>query len=215
MKIAATIFAIILILGCSTVTAKDSAGLVSGNLTTADAVGAGIGYIGAFVGFGDNAAGIFGSFTYGLAEYTDIRIKLGFADADVENSDPEIFLGADFKYEIMDYYDTLHNNPFDLAAGAFMEYVAYENTPVFQLGGNLIGSIPYRFNSGHKIVPYARLNVRMERISNDLTDNSDTDFQGGFNIGTKFEINQDFHLYGEFQLDGNAGIFLGLDVRMF
>jgi len=71
MKIAATIFAIILILGCSTVTAKDSAGLVSGNLTTAkdsaglvsgnlttaDAVGAGIGYIGAFVGFGDNAAG--------------------------------------------------------------------------------------------------------------------------------------------------------------
>jgi len=208
--------AMLLVLACfSTVAAKDSAGLVSGNLTTADAAGNGVGYFGGYVGFGDNAAAVFGTFTYGLAQYTDIRFKLGFSDADVPNSDPEIFLGVDFKYEIMDYYDTLHSNPFDLAAGAFMEYVAYENTPVFQLGGNLIGSIPYRFNSGHKIVPYARLNIRMERVSNDQTDESDTDFQGGLNVGTKFEVNRDFHLYGEFQIDGNAGIFLGLDVRVF
>ena len=208
--------AMFFILTCfTTAVAKDSAGLVSGNLTTADAAGTGIGYLGGFVGFGDNAAAVFGTFTYGVSDYTDIRFKLGFADADAPESDPEIFLGADFKYELMDYDDTLHNNPFDLATGVFMEFVNYEGGSVLQLGGNLIGSIPYRFESGHRMIPYARLNIRMERIDFDAADESDTDFQGGLNAGAKFELNRDFNLYGEFQLDGNTGIFFGLDIRVF
>ncbi|MEW5925295.1 MAG: hypothetical protein AB1746_15035 [Candidatus Zixiibacteriota bacterium] len=192
----------------------DSGGLFTGNLTTADAVGTGVGYFGGFVGFGDNMSTVYGTFTYGMAEYTDIRFKLGFSDIDYHDSDPKIMLGFDFKYEIMDYDDTLHKNPFDFAAGAFLEYADYDYSPMLEFGGNLIGSIPYRFKSGQKLIPYARINVRMERIDPEWGD-ANTDFEAGMNLGAKFEMTTDFNLYGEFELDGNTGIYLGLEVRAF
>ena len=192
----------------------DSAGLFTGNLTTADAVGTGIGYFGGFVGFGDNMSTVYGTFTYGLATYTDIRFKLGFSDPDYEGSDPKLMLGCDLKYEIMDYDDTLHKNPFDLAAGGFLDYADYDYAPVLEFGGNIIGSIPYRFKSGQKLYPYARINVRMERIDPERGD-ANTDFEAGMNIGTKFEMTPDFNLYGEFELDGNTGVYFGLEVRAF
>lgn len=194
--------------------AGSSAGMFTGCLTTADASGPGVGYFGGFVGFGDHVATVYGTFTYGMAEYTDIRFKLGFSDPDAPQSDPRIMLGFDFKYELMDYEDTLHKNPFDLAAGAFIEYADFEFSPLLQLGGDLIGSIPYRFKSGQKIIPYARLNVRMERVDPDGHD-ANTDFEAGLNFGAKFELTQDFNLYGEFQIDGNTGIYLGMDIRAF
>lgn len=189
-----------------------SAGLASGNLTTADACGFGAGYIGGFVGFADEATSLFGTVTYGFSQYTEGRVKFGFSDLDAPDTDPQLLVGFDFKYEFLDYYDTMRNNPLDLAFGGFIEFVNYEYASVLELGGNLLASIPYKFKSGQRLVPYSRFNMRLEKYSNGYTD---SDFQAGLNLGTKFELTQDVHLYGEIQLDGNTGLFAGLEVRAF
>jgi hypothetical protein len=189
-------------------------GLATGNLTTADACGFGVGYIGGYAGIGDNGTTLFGSVTYGFSDYTEGRAKIGFFDPDAPNSDPSLTLGVDFKYEFMDYYDRHTKNPFDLAFGGFLEYVDFEGGNVLEVGANAIGSIPYRFESGRRLVPYARFNVRVERWSVDDFD-SESNFRAGLNLGTKFEMSQDLHLYGELQIDGNFGLFTGVDIRAF
>jgi hypothetical protein len=189
-----------------------SAGLASGNLTTADACGFGAGYIGGFVGFGDEVTSLFGTLTYGFSDYTEGRVRFGFSDLDVPDTDPQLLIGFDFKYEFLDYYDTMRNNPLDLAFGGFIEFVNYDPVSVLELGGNLLASIPYKLKSGQRLIPYSRFDMRLERVSNG---GSESDFRAGLNLGAKFELTQDVHLYGEFQLDGNAGFFAGLEVRAF
>ena len=194
-------------------------GLAFGNLTTADACGFGIGYVGGFAGLADNGTTLFGTVTYGFSDYTEGRAKIGFFDADVKNADPELVLGVNFKYEFMDYYDRNRNYPFDLAFGTFLEYLSYESGSVLQLGGESIGSIPFRFESGRRLIPYARLNLRLERVAWDYDgpggDGSESNFKLGLNAGTKFEMSESFNLYGEFQLDGNDGLFFGVEFRAF
>jgi len=197
----------------STASAAKSIGLATGNLTTADAAEYGVGYVGGFVGFGDEAAAVFGSITYGISEYTEGRVKFGFSDRDAPDTDPQFLFGLDVKYELMDYYDKLRKNPFDLATGGFIEYVNYEGFSTVELGGNLIGSLPFRFESGQRLIPYSRINLRWERYSSG--GESDSYFRGGLNIGTKFELNSDFGFYGEIQIDGNTGVFGGLEMRAF
>jgi hypothetical protein len=190
----------------------ESCGLATGNLTSADACGFGVGYVGLFGGWGDDATSVFGTITYGFSDYTEGRFKFGFSDLDVPRSDPQIMVGFDFKYELLDYYDKLRKNPCDLALGAFTEYVDYEGFSEFELGGNIIGSIPYRFESGYKLVPYSRINIRLERYSNH---GSESDFRAGLNFGAKFELSSEFNMYGELQVDGNTGLFIGAEIRAF
>ncbi len=192
----------------------DTFGLTTGYLSTADACGFGVGYIGGFAGIGDNGTTLFGSITYGFSEYTEGRIKLGFFDPDAKDADPSLTLALDFKYEFMDYYDRHTKNPFDLAFGGFFEYTNLEGASVWDLGANAIGSIPYKFNSGRRLVPYARFNIRLEHIS--IADfDSESDFRAGLNVGGKFEMSQDLHIYAEIQADGNFGFFTGIDIRTF
>jgi hypothetical protein len=193
----------------------DSFGRMTGGLATADACGSGIGLLGGFIGLGDDATSLFGVYTYGFSKYTEGRIKFGFSDPEDTphyDSDPRLMIGGDLKYEIMDYYNHSAKNPFDLALGGSMEFVDTEGGSAFLLGGNLIGSIPYRFNSGNRLVPYMIINFRMERISNG---DADTDFEAGANLGVKFEFSDDLGLFGEFQIDGNDAFFTGLEVRVF
>ena len=194
--------------------AGDAAGLATGNLTTADVCGFGVGYIGGFVGLGDDATTIFGSVTYGFSEYTDGRFKFGFSDADRRDADPEILMGFDFKYEFMDYYDKIGSQPMDMAFGGFLEYVNYQGASVWEFGGNYIASIPYRFESGRKLIPYGRANLRLEQISIENA-NDQSDFRFGLNLGVKYELTTEMNVYGELQIDGITGLFLGLDVRAF
>ncbi len=203
-----------LILICPSFILADSAGLASGNLTTADACGFGVGYVGGYIGILDDATSVFGSLTYGFSQYTEGRVKLGFIDGDGNASDPELFLGVDFKYEFMDYYEKNGQQPLDMAFGGFLEYIDYGVISVFELGGNYIASIPYRLQSGRKLIPYGRADLRMEKVSAD-GGGGDTDFQFGLNLGVKYELSTEMNLYGEFQIDGLTGLFLGLDVRMF
>lgn len=191
-------------------------GVILGNLTTADVCGNGQGYIGGYAGLTDNGTSLFGSVTYGFSDYTEGRFRLGFFDADAQNSDPVIVLGADIKYEFMDYYDRHTQNPFDLAFGGFFEYADVEGGSILGVGANAIGSIPYRFESGKRLIPYARFNIRLERWSSDSDAiDSESDFRAGLNLGTKFEMSEDFHLYGELQIDGAFGLFTGVDIRAF
>jgi len=193
----------------------DSYGRMSGALTTADACGMGRGFLGGFIGLGDHATSIFGTYTYGFSKYTEGRLKFGFSDPeDTYHNDynPGVLIGADLKYEFMDHYDPAGKAPFDMAAGGSMEFVKVGDGSVFQLGGNLIGSIPYRFRSGHRIVPYALVNFRLERFSDG---NTHSDFEAGLNLGAKFEFSNELYLYGEFQLDGNDAFFTGIEIRVF
>lgn len=188
----------------------ESIGIASGNLATADACGFGKGYLGGTLGLGDDITSFVGTLNYGFSEYTEGKVRFGFADAD--GVDASVLIGADLKYEVLDYYEEGHPAPFDLALGGFFEWVDYGPASVLQLGGNVIGSIPYRFKSGQRLVPYGRFNVRMERVS---AGDSESDIEIGLNLGTKFELNTELSFYGEIQLDGNTGLFFGTELRVF
>lgn len=204
----------LLVLCPASVLVGNAYGQATGNLTTADATGFGVGYVGGFAGLGDDATSIFGTITYGFSDYTDGRLKFGFSDADGPNADPEILFGIDFKYEFMDYYDKNGKQPMDMALGGFLEFVNFQGGSVWEFGGNYIASIPYRFKSGRKLIPYGRANLRLEQVSIDNADNK-SDFKFGLNLGVKYELTTEMNVYGELQLDNNTGLFLGLDVRMF
>jgi hypothetical protein len=195
---------------------KESVGTASGSLTTADACGFGLGYTGLILGYGDAASCIGGYITYGFSNYTEGRIKLGFSDLDGPGTNPEFLFGFDLKYKFLDYTGELKNNPLDLALNSFIEYVNYPGSSVLELGGGLIGSIPYHFGSGRSLVPYSRLNIRWERYSeNPGLNDSESNYRVGLNLGVKYELSSDMNLYGEFQLDGNTAIFTGLELLSF
>jgi len=189
----------------------DSVGLASGNLTTANACGFGVGYFGGILGLGDNMTSFIGSLNYGFSQYTEGRAKFGIVDGD--GTDATIFLGADLKYQLLDRNDPNQNATFDLALGGFFEWEDFDPFSVLQLGGNVIGSIPYRFPGGQRLIPYSRVNIRLERLS--AGGNSDTNLELGLNLGAKFEMSTEMSFYGELQIDGNTGLFLGTEIRAF
>jgi hypothetical protein len=116
----------------------------------------------------------------------------------------------------MDYYDKMRNYPCDLAVGAFLEHASYEYASLLELGINMIGSIPYRLNSGHRLIPYSRINLRLERSKwQGVAREAESNYRIGLNAGAKYELTSYINLYGEFQLDGNSGLFLGAELLTF
>jgi len=195
---------------------RESVGMASGNLTTADACGFGLGYTGLIFGYGDAASCIGGYVTYGFSNFTEGRIKIGFSDLDGPGTDPEFLFGFDLKYKFMDYSGEMNNNPLDLALTSIVEYVNYPGSSVLELGGGLIGSIPYHFTSGRSLIPYTRLNLRWERYSENPGMNiAESNYRVGLNMGVEYELSSDINLYGEVQIDGNEAIFTGLEILSF
>jgi len=184
-----------------------------GNLATAKAMGQGKGVFGVGVGIAD-ATSVVGWFNYGLSDYVDGRLKLGLVDADV--GDTEITLGADFKYQFWSVNGAVAN-PLDMAVGGFLEYVDYGPVSALQVGGQLIGSYPFTLQSGTTLSPYGRFNIRLERRSWDVnyrgfgSSGSDSELEFGLNGGVAWQVSPTVNVYGEFQIDGNDGIFLGID----
>ncbi|SYZ73653.1 conserved exported hypothetical protein [Candidatus Zixiibacteriota bacterium] len=206
-------FSIFVLLLIGTMARADSFGLISGALSTAEASGFGNGYLGVFGAFGDNANSFFGTISYGFSNYTDGRFKIGFSDPDGPGTNPQLFIATDLKYQFMNYNDKSHKQPLDMAVGGLLEYVDYDPVTMLQLGGFLTGSIPYRFNNGTRLIPYGRLNFRLERASYD--GHSQSDFEAGLNLGTKYEWTHDVNMYGEIQIDGNTSLYLGMEFRAF
>jgi hypothetical protein len=182
-------------------------GSAFGALTTAQALGQGRASFGGGVGIAD-ATSFAGTFTYGLSQYTDGRLKVGLIDYDF--GDTELTLGADFKWQFWNY-GPQSNQPFDFAVGGFFEYVDYDFLSVLQVGGQLIGSYPIVLQRGGTLVPYGRFNARLESYSNG---DSESNLEVGLNGGLQWKMTTEVSLYGEFQLDGNDGLFLGIDFNV-
>jgi hypothetical protein len=193
--------------------ATSAHGSAFGAFTTAKSIGQGNGAFGIGVGIAD-ATTVAGWFDYGLSDYIDGRLKLGFIDAD--GGDTEITLGADFRYQFWSVLGTVPN-PLDMALGGFFEYVDYGRLSVFQIGGQILGSYPFTLRNGTVISPYGRFNVRLERYSFDSnypgtnSSSSDSEIEFGLNGGAAWQITPTINVYGEFQIDGNDGVFLGID----
>jgi hypothetical protein len=216
MKRTLIILCAVLCLTASSVWARDAVGSFFGTLSTAQAMGQGRGNLGAGIGLGDNATSFVGTFAYGLSTYTDGRLKLGLVDPD--GGDTEFTFGADFKWQFWSYGpNTTH--PFDFAVGGFFEYADIGGQSVFQVGGQLLGSYPIVLKSGGTLAPYGRFNARLESISRDLLpgdprDDSDSNLQVGLNAGLQWIMTPTVALFGEFQFDGNDGVFFGIDFNV-
>lgn len=187
--------------------ARDAFGTVFGAMSTASTLGMGQGNFGLGLGLADNARSFIGSFNYGLSAHMDGRIKLALVDPDGD-SDTELGLGADFKYQIVSV-GGISNGPFDMAVGGFFELYGWGPLSIIQLGGHYTGSYPVKLESGGTLTPYGRFNARMEII--DYDDGSESNLEIGLNAGVHWQVNNDIAFFGEFQFDGNDGVFLGIE----
>ena len=194
----------------------DAAGSAFGNLTTAKAIGQAKGDFGGGVGIAD-ATSFFGSFTYGLSEYMDGRIRVGMYDPG-DNVDAELAFALDMKYQLWDAAAPTTQSAIDLSIGGFLEYLGGD-VSILELGGFGLVSYEFAMSNGQAISPYGRLNLRMERISWDLPegfegDDSETNLEFGIHGGLAWQITPTIQLFGEFQLDGNDGVLFGVDFNV-
>lgn len=186
--------------------AGSSFGTAFGYLSTARSIGMGQGYLGFGVGIAD-ATSFTSTLKYGLANYLDGRIKLGLIDGGGET---ELTLGADVMYQLLDAGRA--NAPFDLAIGGLIEYVDFGGS-VLQLGGAVAGSRDFVLNNGQTLAPYGRFNIRL--VNANYPGGDDSDLEVGLNAGVQWGISKTINTYAEFQLDGNDGLFLGLEFAVF
>lgn len=208
------VLTVVLSLCVSSAALADAVGSAFGALTTAQSIGQGRAAFGGGVGLGDNATSFFGTFTYGLSQYTDGRLKVGLVDAD--GSDTKLSIAGDFKWQFWTYGKE-SGQPFDFAVGGLFEYADFDYLSVFQFGGQLIGSYPIALRRGGTISPYGRFNARLESVSWDnprASDDSETNLKVGLNAGIGWEMTPTVSLFGEFQLDGNDGVFFGIDFNV-
>lgn len=199
----------------STSAQADGFGSAFGNLSSARTIGQGMADFGGGVGIADGTS-VFGRFTYGTSEFSELRLKLGVIDD--EGIDAELVLGADFQYHFLEVTRDEQGRtttPFDLATGGTFEWVDLGFASVWQLGAFLTGSHPFMMRNGSVLSPYARLGVRLENASFEgdfLEDQSELEF--GLHAGVEWEATDIIDLYAEFQLDGNDGLFLGIDFNV-
>lgn len=216
-KLTVIVLALVACLG-GTIKAE-SIGSSFGTLTSADALGQGRGDFSFGLGLAD-ATSFVGGFAYGLSEYTDGRIRVALVDRD--GSDTKFTIGGDVKWQFWEVGPE-STQPIDLAVGGLFEYGDFDLLSVFQIGGQLIGSYPFALKNGGKLEPYARFNFRLESISIDYPagiparfrgDDSESNLEIGLNGGVKWDATDTIALYGEFQVDGNDGVFFGVDLNV-
>lgn len=199
-----------------------SVGSVFGTQATATALGHRVGYFGVGVGLADLTSFV-GTFDYGFSKYTTGRLKLGFAD-DGDNTDMAMTFGGEIRWQLWEA-GGVNNRPIDMAIGAMTEYLKFSdsyagvesNLSVFQFGGFVLGSHSFVMSSGKLITPYAKLNVRLEDTSLKVTgagDASSSDLKIGLGTGLSYQLSNTMNLYGEFQVDGNDGVFFGVDFKV-
>lgn len=199
----------------SSATTYAAVGSAFGALSTAHTVGQGKGDLGGGLGLGD-ATSFMATFTFGSSEYTDVKFKLGLVDA--AGSDAKLALGADFKWQYLVVEED--STPVDLSFGGLVEYTDFDFASVFQIGAFVTSSWPIQLKGGGgKLTPYGRFNARLESISLDLPvgysgDSSESNLEVGLNAGVEWKPNSTITLFGEFQLDGNDGLFLGVNLNV-
>ncbi len=202
--------------------AGDALGSSFGTLSTARTVGYGHGVTYLGVGFADLNS-VVGMFDYGVGEYTDLRFKIGLTDDSY--SDATTTFGAEFKYQMFDK-NLSPNDPFDMALGGMIEYVDFDGASGLQFGAFALGSRAYEMKNGNILAPYCRFGIRIEKSEWDtlrripggegeddtfVSDSkSESELKFGLNCGVNWQLSKNFGFFGELQLDGNDGLFLGL-----
>lgn len=215
------------------ITAGSASAQFLGQMSPASVLAQNAGKMGGYIVSADNAFAVVGSFRYGFGSFTEGRVRIGFIDQDGPHTDPHIIIGADAKYVLWKFNGNGgtagttsqggFNNPIDLSLGAAMEYGVLESYDVLGLGGSVIASRPFLFTNGSSIEPYARLNLRYQRVGyDDYFDNnvrvdggSDSDFEVGLNIGALFSVTPLVDFTAEIQLDDQDAFMLGIDIAAF
>jgi hypothetical protein len=90
------------------------------------------------------------------------------------------------------------------------------------VGFQMLGSFPIKLERGGSLSPYGRVNVRFESIRADLVsgvptslDASEDQLALGLNAGVSWHPRaSSIALFGEFQIDGNDGVFFGIDYML-
>jgi len=193
--------------------ARTAFGSSFGTFATASSQGMGHGEFGFGIGLGDNATSFIGTFSYGLSKYTDGRIKLALVDPDGPG-DTKFAVGADVKWQFWNVSSNT-TNPFDFAIGGLLEYTDYDGPTVFEVGGFLLASYPISMTNRTVLTPYGRFNARLERIDYPgtiLGNNSDSNLEIGLSGGVEWTMTSTVKLFGELQLDGNDGLFFGVNL---
>jgi len=210
--------------------AADNFGSTFGNMTTAQASGRGQSTLSGTVGFADVSTSFLAGFNYGFTDNMDGRLRVGVVDLD--GFDSQFALNGDVRWQIWDSEATTMSaarKPFDMSLGAFSEWMNVDtgtyfgsstSMTVFQLGFQMLGSKSFPMSNGTALTPYGRLNIRYENLSMQFTDSqlgsfsaSDSHAALGLNAGMAWELTPHVALLGEFQIDGNDGLFLGLDYK--
>lgn len=213
-------------------------GSVFGTQSTAVAIGQGNANGGITLGLADITSFV-GTFDYGLSKFTTGRMKLGFADAN--NSDLAISIGAEIRWQVWSVAHSMakkgnrsgrsnlsrkaNKRPFDLSIGVMTEYLSIDKKTaplttssfsVFQFGGFLLGSHSFVTKSGKLITPYGRFNIRLEDTNKELLGikSSSSNIEIGLNTGVSYQFTNTMNIYGEFQMDGNDGLFIGIDFKV-
>jgi hypothetical protein len=203
-------------------------GTFFGAMSTAQATGKGQTTVNATVGIADVTSFV-GSFGYGFTDQMDGRVKLGIIDE--EYFDTTFILGGDLRWQLwdIDRMPATRAKPFDLAVGGFLEWSSWssdavdefiDSQTIFEIGFQVTGSRTFPMSNGSTLTPYGRLNIRHETLSVDmapgmfvLEDFSDSQVAVGANAGVAWGVSPSFVLLGELQIDGNDGLFLGVDYR--
>jgi hypothetical protein len=202
-----------------------------GQMSPASVLPTNAGKVGGYIVSAENAFAVVGSFRYGFSPFTEGRFRLGFIDEDGPHTDPHVIMGVDAKFLLWKFSEGTsgssspgaYRNPIDLSLGASMEYAALERSDVLGMGGSAIASRPFEFTNGSSIEPYARLNLRYQRVGyDDYYDNnvrvsggSDSDFKVGLNVGALFSVTPLVDFTAEFQLDNSNAFMLGIDIAAF
>ncbi len=184
-----------------------------GQMSPASILETNTGKFGGYAILAEHATGVVGSLRYGFSEYLEGRARLGIIDP--ENGDMGVIFGGDFKYQLWKYKE--NQNPIDLSLGGFLEYSSYEGGNLLGLGGSVIGSMPFQLENNRSIEPYARLNLRMQRVSFDshYGDYSHTDLKGGLNVGALFSVTPLVDFTAEIQFDDEIAFMVGVDFVAF
>lgn len=212
----------------------DNVGSSFGALMTAQSLSQGRTAIGGRLGVAE-ATSLIGSLGYGFSNSADGRVKLGMVGDDLSES--ELTLGADAKWQVWRTYTAnasgkaaRSKQPFDLAIGPFVEWfksdfragITSGSAQATQLGLQVVGSYPVLLKSGGSLSPYARINARNEWVSFEANDGlggstsgDDSQIAVGLNSGLSYRPRASaVALYGEVQIDGNNGVFVGMDYML-
>lgn len=197
----------------TSVSAEPAVGDLFGTLSTAEAIGQGRGDFGAGLGLGDHMTSFFGTFKYGVSRYGTLGFQLGMVDPDRSGLHSKLSFGASFAYQLWGMDEPDVKRPFDMDFGGFFEIYSGDVVDYVYVGGFVTGSYPFIMKNGSRLTPYARFNVRSEKIDYDATGSSSS-LKFGLNMGTAWELTKTTNIYGEIQLDGNDGLFFGIDFNV-